>query len=86
MTKQQWLAFAEVTDALRLVPRALMVGYCGFVLYLTDRLLTWYMSLPPAERGLEAAGLAGSMFTVVTGLATVFLNAYLNSGRKWDVQ
>ena len=84
MNKQEWLDIAETIDALRVVPRLLMVGYCGFVLWLTNRLLTWYMTLPQAERGLEAAGLAGTIFTVITGLATVFLNAYLKSGRKWN--
>jgi len=84
MNKQQWLDTAEAIDAMRLIPRLLMVGYCGFVLNLTDRLLTWYFSLPAAERSIEATGLAGGMFTAATGLATIFVNTYLRSGRSWN--
>ena len=83
MNKQQWLDLAESIDALRLIPRLLLVSYCGFVFWLTDRVLTWYFALPASERGVEAAGLAAGIFTAATGLATIFLNAYLKSGRSW---
>lgn len=84
MNKQQYLDTAEMVDALRLIPRFLLIGYCFFVLWLTDRLLTWYMALPAAERGIETGGFAGGVFTAATGLATIFVNTYLNSGRKWN--
>ena len=83
MNKGQWLSAAEVIDALRLIPRLLLVGYCFFVLWLADTLIQWYITLPAAERGMESGGFAGGLFTAATGLATLFLNAYLNSGRKW---
>jgi len=84
LNKQDWLDFAEAIDALRLIPRLLLVSYCAFVFWLTDRLLTWYFALPASERSLEASGLAGGIFTAATGLATIFLNTYLKSGRNWN--
>jgi hypothetical protein len=83
-TKSVWLAGAEITDAWRVIPRLLLIGYCFFVFDLTSRLLTWYFTLPAAERSLEASGLGVAVFTAVTGFGTQFLNAYIKSGRKWN--
>lgn len=82
--KQAWLSAAEVVDAWRVWPRLLLIGYCYFVFTLTEKLVTWYMGLPAAERSLEASGMAVAIFTAVTAFGTQFLNAYLKSGRKWD--
>lgn len=75
---------AEVIDAYRIIPRALMIAYCVFVYHITTYLLDWYTALPFEERSVEASGLAFGIFTAVTGLGTQFLNAYLKSGRQWN--
>ena len=82
--KIRCLQLAECMDAWRITPRLLLVAACSFVYQTTDRLLTWYMALPIAERTLENGGFAAGVFTVLTGLITVFMNAYLNSGRRWN--
>lgn len=71
-------------DAWRIMPRLLLLCYCLFVYTTTDRLLTWYMALPAAERTLENGGFAAGLFTALTGFGTVFVNAYLKSGRHWN--
>lgn len=82
--KIRCLQLAECADAWRIVPRILLLAYCAFVYHTTDLLLTWYMTLPSAERTLESGGFAAGLFTALTGFGTVFVNAYLKSGRQWN--
>lgn len=82
--KLRCLWLAECVDAWRILPRCLLVAYCFFVYNITDRLLSWYMTLPINERTLEAGGFAAAIFTVITGLGTMFVNTYLKSGRRWN--
>lgn len=84
--KQRCLWLAECADAWRIVPRLLLLASCWFVYDITHHVLQWYMHLPAAERGIENGGFAASVFTVVTGLVTMFMNSYLKSGRKWTDQ
>jgi len=44
------------------------------------------MSLPALERTAEASGMAFGIFTALLGLGTIFMNAYIKTGRKWTVQ
>ncbi len=82
--KQRCLHLAECVDAWRLAPRALLVAYWALVYDVTDRLLTWYMALPSAERSMEASGMAFGIFTALLGLGTIFMNAYIKTGRNWN--
>lgn len=76
-----WLA--ECVDAWRVAPRLLLAAYWYLVYDVSDRILTWYMALPADERTAEASGLAFAIFTALLGLGTIFMNAYLKSGRSW---
>ena len=82
--KTRCLMLAECADAWRLAPRALLIAYWKLVYDVTDTLLTWYMSLPAAERTAEASGMAFGIFTALLGLGTIFMNAYIKTGRKWN--
>lgn len=82
--KTRCLLLAECADAWRVTPRALLIAYWILVYDVTDRLLTWYMALPAAERSMEASGMAVGIFTALLGLGTNFMNVYLKSGRKWN--
>jgi hypothetical protein len=62
----------------------LLVAYWKLVYDVSDRILSWYMALPAAERSMEASGMAFGVFTALLGLGTIFMNAYVNSGRKWS--
>lgn len=84
--KVRCMHLAECFDAWRIAPRILLIAYWTLVYGVTDRLLTWYMALPAAERSIEASGMAVGIFTALLGLGTNFMNVYLQSGRKWKEQ
>jgi hypothetical protein len=83
MTKQTWLAAAEVIDAFRVVPRMILFGYSMWTVKVVWYVLGWYTALPAVERSLEASGLAAGVITAVTGLATFAIKIYLAGGRDW---
>lgn len=83
-TREQWLGFAEVGDALRIFPRVMLMFYCYFVYHVTTNILTWYEALPKDARSLEASGLGAAVITAVTGLGTWFLQIYHTTGRDWQ--
>ena len=68
MNKTRWLDAAQLFDTWRVVPRIVLFGYGGWVAYVTDSLLRWYMHLPANERTLEASGFGATSITAVTGL------------------
>jgi hypothetical protein len=82
--KQRCLHLAECFDAWRVAPRVLLGAYWVLVYDVTDRLLSWYMALPSDERSMEASGMAFGIFTALLGLGTIFMNAYIKTGRKWN--
>jgi len=41
------------------------------------------MTLPALERTAEASGMAFGVFTALLGLGTMFMNAYIKTGRRW---
>lgn len=84
MNKKTWLDAAEVFDSWRVVPRALLFGYCIWVAHVTNNILLWYQALPGPERSIEASGFAGVVITAVTGLATWIFKIYTEHGRDWN--
>jgi hypothetical protein len=86
MNKQVFLDAAEVFDSWRVVPRAILFGYCFWVPHVTDSALMWYQRIPASERGLESAGLVGAIITAVTGMAVWVFKIYTSGGRDWDAQ
>jgi len=82
--KDRWLAFAEVVDALRIIPRFMLASYSVFVFWYIAWIVGWYMDLPAAERtGTETAFISGTI-TAVLGGGTWYASSYNQSGRKWD--
>jgi len=71
--KQFFLDAAELADAWRLIPRAIIIGYGA----LTWEVVEWFMALPvpSTEQSLLVSAVAGS-FSVASGF-------YVNSGRSW---
>lgn len=88
MSEPKWktrcLQLAECADAWRVAPRLLLIAYWTLVYDVTDRILTWYMLLPASERSMEASGMSFGVFTALLGLGTMFMNAYIKTGRKWN--
>lgn len=71
--KQRLLEAAEVADAWRLIPRAMLVGY-GYMLWVTGE---WFMALP------EPSGPQSAYVSVLWGAAAAVTGFYFNSGRSW---
>lgn len=84
--KQLWLDWAEITDAWRAIPRAIIFTLLGWNIYLIDRIWSWYSHLATADRTVADAALIGTVITAVTGMFTLSLRFYQNSGRQWSGQ
>lgn len=84
MSHQKWIDAAEVFDSWRVIPRAVLLGYCWWTVYLVDKLTGWYMHIPVAERAVETAGFAGAVITAVTGMGAFVFKIYSDNGRDWN--
>ena len=84
MNKQLWLDLAESVDALRLVPRILILGFAIFAIDQISEMLDWYQGLPAAERAVEASGFAFLVIGTIAGLFTKSMDYYFKTGRKWN--
>ena len=71
--KTNFLTVAEVIDAFRAVPRAILVGYALLVWEVVD----WYMLLE-APTTQQAA-----LVTAVVGIIAPVAGFYQSSGRSW---
>lgn len=71
--KQTLMDAAEVADAWRLVPRAMVVGY-GYMVW---QATTWFQGLP------EPTDPQQWFINVVWGAAAGATKFYLDSGRQW---
>lgn len=84
MTKQRWLDVAELFDSWRVIPRLLLFGYSWWLVVATDRLLTWYMSLPLAAQTAQASAFCGGSITALTGIGGYVYRIYSENGRDWS--
>jgi hypothetical protein len=85
MNKQAWLDTAEVIDALRVMPRILVLGYCSWAAYVIDRTLSWYFTLPDIERTVAASGMVSIVTSMVTTIGGWVLKIYVSGGRDWQL-
>ena len=72
--KKILLDIAEIIDAFRVVPRAILVAYSWLVWYV----INWFMGLPTPTTQQAA------LVTTVTGIIAAVVGLYQNSGRKWN--
>jgi hypothetical protein len=86
MNKTRWLDAAQIFDTWRVIPRIVLFGYGGWVAYVTDKTLAWYMQLPSSERTLEASGLAGAIITAITGMLPWIFRIYSDNATDWAGQ
>jgi hypothetical protein len=84
MDKQFWLDLAELIDAYRLMPRAILIASLGFAGWYIYEISIWYMAIPAADRTMEATGLASITIPAVFGLAGKMVDWYLKTGRSWS--
>lgn len=90
MTKETWLSVAEVVDALRVIPRLMLMLYGGFYLWYIIHTTHWYFSFlnscDSTEVGAVAAATAfvTSTITALGGMFTWFAGSvYMKTGRVW---
>lgn len=84
MNKQKFLDWSEAFDAMRIVPRIILFVYGGWLAFTVDRLLNWYMSLPPAAQTAQASGFCFGAITSITTIGGYVYRIYASSGRSWD--
>jgi len=78
---KKWLNIAEILDAFRVIPRIMLASFFGFYIWYIVHTTHWYFSL--VETGVTDTAFVTGTITALGGMFTFFLNAYLQSGRKW---
>lgn len=73
MIKQKLLVLAEVIDAFRAVPRAILIGYA----LLVWNVVSWYMQIevPTTQQA--------ALVTAVVGVIAPVAGFYQSTGRNW---
>lgn len=71
-----FLAWAEIVDAWRIAPRAVLIFYAWMLLKIT----LWFMGLP--DPTAEQSGVVMAIW----GTAALIFNFYAKSGRAWGPQ
>lgn len=84
MNKRSILDAAEMFDSWRIIPRLFMTACFIWVVWTTHTLLSWYVSLTSAERGLEASGFGAVVFTALIGFLKLVFDTYSRNGRDWN--
>lgn len=75
--------FAEVVDALRVLPRLVLVGFGWLLGTVILETLHWYFVLPPADRTAQVTAVIGIIIPAACGLAVWVYKIYSIGGRNW---
>ena len=84
VNKQWWLNGAEIIDAWRVIPRALIVVFCVWFAYTTDFIIHWYASLSVEGQTTQVSTFCGAVFGVMGTMAGYVFKVYTSGGRSWD--
>ena len=85
MTKEKWLETAEIIDALRIIPRLMLLGFFIFYIWYIIWVTKWYFALPEPETASTI--FVSSTITAIGAMFTWFGgNVYMSTGRKWGKQ
>jgi hypothetical protein len=76
LSKSFWMDLAEVTDALRIYPRAIVAAYGWLVGYTT----VWWARAPVTDHTVQDV----AMITAMYGLAAYVIQLYLAGGFDWE--
>ncbi len=76
MTKTQWLDFAEVLNAFRVIPRLILASFGLLTALVSYELIQWFTSLPTAERTLEASGFVTLTIAAVSKFSLDYAGIY----------
>ncbi len=86
--KRAWLDFAEILDALRVIPRGILVAAYAFTLWYCTIFTEFYFGLVNQEGVPDWKLAAYSVFggltiPAIAGLAKGITSSYLATGRDW---
>lgn len=96
MTKSDWLAIAEVLDALRVFPRLLLIASFVFLAWYSVFAITTVIDLvermAATQSGDTVAAVAQNIAAGVIGLTVPMIGSmfgkicdvYMNTGKKWS--
>ena len=84
----KWLTWAERIDALRVIPRLIMLVYYSFFIKAWFYVVNWFMAFDwsTVEResiALAIVGFPAVILGVLTGVLSTLTNGYWSGGRKW---
>lgn len=83
MNKNNWLELAEILDAMRVIPRLVLLVTLIFVGWYIVKTSLWYMALSAENRQYTDAGLLSITIPALFGLAGKVFDWYLKTGKKW---
>lgn len=84
VTKEQWLAGAEVFDSWRVVPRLIVFIYLGLLAWLTVFFAVKFFNIPTVERTTQVTAFASVLLTAAYGAFGWVVKIYSDGGRDWD--
>lgn len=81
----RWILVAERANALRVIPRILVVAYYGFFVKAWFYVVDWFMSYDWTQVDNEAvalalAGFPAAILAVITGVLGTLTNNYFRTG------
>ncbi len=87
LSSDAWIRFAERLDALRIIPRSLVIFYYLFFVNFAFYLADWFMAFDWAAVENQAVALAVAGFPVgilgvMTGVLGTLTNNYFRTGRS----
>lgn len=80
--KANWIHWAEIFDAWRIVPRLVLLSYGWFVYHVVMYILAWYTHLTTTSSVGDGV-VVSVCVTAVTGFAPWVLKIYMDASTDW---
>ncbi len=85
----RWILWAERVDAIRLVPRLLIIGYYSFFVKAWFYVVDWFAAydwtvIDNQAVALALAGFPAAILGVITAVLSTLTKNYFTTGRSWD--
>lgn len=87
MTREKWLHIAEILDALRIMPRIMIILFIVLYVFLAINAWEWFLLIDPTAYSDISFGLMiafpTTILTAIGGMMTKIFLEYMKSGRDW---
>lgn len=88
MNREKWLCRAEILDALRIMPRVMIILFLILYVILAWGAWGWFLALDPSLYSDLTFGLMiafpTTLLTAIGGMLTKVFLEYMRTGRKWQ--